>query len=234
MADRAGRQISKPVLGQTMTVDEGASLAQSRTHEEVRQDIADSDIMQAVDTLNAALVVPYINLNFGEQKEYPKLDLFKPDEKNIGQIITAAEKLGPQGLKVKADELRSLIGLSNPEDGDETIGGRSAYAPQLPDGEPDPAKNIASNSETPLREPPDEAAKLPVDELIDGDSGYIAISDDIADVIQKAADASTDFETFRAELEKPVKDRPPGKTAECVAVAAFKARALGDAEFSDE
>jgi phage gp29-like protein len=74
MAGWAGRQISKLVLGQTMTTDDGASLAQSRTREEARQD--DSDIMQVVDTLNAALVVPYIILNFGEQKEYPKIDLF--------------------------------------------------------------------------------------------------------------------------------------------------------------
>jgi hypothetical protein len=55
--------------------------------------------------------------------------MFKPDEKNIEQIILAVEKLGAQGLKVKADEVRSLIGLSNPEEGDEVIGGRAAPAP---------------------------------------------------------------------------------------------------------
>jgi phage gp29-like protein len=128
MADWVDKQISKLVLGQTMTADEGASLAQSKTHEEVRQDIADSDVMQIVDTINAALAVPYIDLNFGKQDEYPKIDLFKPDEKNIEQIIMAVEKLGAQGLEVKADEVRSFIGLSNPEEGDEVIGGRSATA----------------------------------------------------------------------------------------------------------
>ena len=201
----------------------------------MRQDIAGSDIMQVVDTLNAALVVPYIVLNFGEQKEYPKIDLFKPDEKNIGQIISAVEKLGPQGLKVKADELRSLIGLSNPEEGDETIGGRPAYAPPPdPDAEPAPAKEIARNSENPPQDGPDETAASPINELISEDTGYIAISDDIADVIQKAAESSASFETFRAELEKLVKNWPPDKTAECIAVAAFKARALGAAEFDRE
>lgn len=111
------------------------------------------------------------------------------------------EKRGPRGLKVKADELRSLIGLSNPEEGDETIGGRPAYAPPPdPDAEPAPAKEIARNSETPPQEMPNE-----IDALIDGGTGYIAISDDIAEVIQKAADASASFETFRAELEKRVK-----------------------------
>jgi hypothetical protein len=53
-------------------------------------------------------------------------------------------------------------------------------------------------------------------------------------VIEKAADKAADFESFREELEKLIKNWPPDKIAECIAVAAFKARALGNAEFSDE
>ncbi|GAB6391074.1 MAG: DUF935 family protein/gph [Treponematales bacterium] len=125
-AEWVDKQISKLVLGQTMTTDEGSSLSQSQTHEKVRDDIADSDIQQIVETLNAALTVPYIDFNFGKQEVYPRIDLFKPDEKNVEQVITALSNLGPQGLKVKADEVRGLLGLSNPEEGDEVIGGRAA------------------------------------------------------------------------------------------------------------
>jgi phage gp29-like protein len=229
MADWVDKQISKLVLGQTMTTDDGASLAQSKTHEEVRQDIADSDIMQIVDTLNSALVVPYITLNFGEQIAYPKIDLFKPDEKNIEQIITAVEKLGPQGLKVKADELRSLIGLSNPEVDDEVIGGRPLYTP--PPGESADADDEAATKNVALNAEQDGADAM--DALID-ESGYIEISDDIAAAIEVAADASTDFASFRKELQKLVTGWAPDKIAECIAVATFKARALGDAEFDNE
>ncbi|GHV56561.1 hypothetical protein AGMMS49579_21270 [Spirochaetia bacterium] len=229
MADWVDKQISKLVLGQTMTTDNGASLAQSKTHEEVRQDIADNDVMQIVDTFNAALVVPYITLNFGEQAEYPKIDLFKPDEKNIEQIISAVEKLGPQGLKVKADELRSLIGLSNPEADDEVIGGRPAYTPPENDSakvdDEAAAKNVALNAEQ-------EGADA-VDALID-ESGYIEISDDIATVIEKAAADSTDFVSFQKELQKLVTGWAPDKIAECIAVATFKAHAKGAADFSEE
>jgi hypothetical protein len=45
------------------------------------------------------------------------------------------------------------------------------------------------------------------------------------------ADAAADFESFRAELEKLVSGWPADRIAECIAVATFKARALGDAEF---
>ncbi|MDR0388401.1 MAG: DUF935 domain-containing protein [Treponema sp.] len=230
MADWIDKQISKLVLGQTMTSDDGASLAQSKTHEEVRQDIADSDIQQVVETLNTALTIPYINLNFGEQENYPKIDLYKPDEKNIEQIIAAVEKLGPQGLKVKADEVRSILGLANPDEGDEVVGGRLEYAAPLPGGEPGEPGKPELNAERGAA--PDADA---LDALIDESaSGYVQISDDIAAVIEKAADTATDFESFRGELEKLVKNWPPDKIAECIAVAAFKARALGDAEFDKE
>jgi hypothetical protein len=149
-------------------------------------------------------------------------DFFKPDEKNIERIISAVEKLGPQGLKVKADEPRSLAGLSNPEEGDEVIGGRAA-APKggyEPEGEGE--LNAAQNMDTDG-----------LDALVD-EEDYIPVSDEITEVIEKAADASTGFDSFRRELEKPARNWPPDKIAECIAVAAFKARALGAAEFDNE
>jgi phage gp29-like protein len=223
MSDWIDKQISKLVLGQTMTTDEGSSRAQSETHNEVRDDIADSDIQQVIETLNAALTVPYINLNYGEQENYPKIDLFKPDEKNIEQIITAVKDLGALGLKVKADEVRSLLGLSNPEDGDETIGGRPEYGfPAHGDGGGGlPELNAERNNTQ------DE-----IDTLVE-ESSYVLISDDIAAVIEKAADAATDFESLREELQKLVKNWPPDKIAECIAVSTFIARALGDAKFEN-
>jgi phage gp29-like protein len=230
MADWVDKQISKLVPGQTMTADEGAGRAQSETHEKVRDDIADSDIQQIVETLNAALAIPYINLNFGGQEKHPKIDLFKPDEKNIEQIITAVEKLGPQGLKVKADEIRSLLGLSNPGGGDEVVGGPAAYAPSE-HGFPAPGDKTGWAGRPSLNAE-QGAAPDEIDELIDESAGgYVQISDDIAAVIEKAADRAADFESFREELQKLVTDWPAGKTAECIAVAAFKARAPGDAEF---
>jgi phage gp29-like protein len=134
MADWVDNQRSKLVLGQTITTDEGSSKAQSETHEKVLDDIADSDLMQVVDTLHAQLTVPYIHLNFGEQAVCPKIDLFKPDEKNLEQIIGWIEKLGPQGLTVKADEIRSLLDLSNPNQQTRSLGGRVMASPvQGPD-----------------------------------------------------------------------------------------------------
>jgi len=224
MAGWIDRQISKLVLGQTMTTDDGSSRSQSETHDKVRDDIADSDIQQVVETLNAALTVPYINLNYGEQERYPKIDLHKPDVKNIEQIIQAVNDLGSQGLTVRADELRSLLGLANPDEGDDVIGGRTSGGTGWDSGlEPIPALNAARRA---AADKPDA-----LDELAEDGGGYVRISDDIAGVIQKAADKTTDFRSFRKELQKLVADCPAEKIAECIAVATFKARVLGNAEF---
>jgi phage gp29-like protein len=232
MADWVDKQISKLILGQTMTTDEGSSKAQSETHEKIRDDIADSDIQQVIETLNASLTIPYINLNFGEQEKYPMIDLYKPDDKNIDQIIAAVEKLGPQGLSVKADEVRSLLGLANPEAGDETIGGRAVYGVPAPvDAGAEPRSPSLNAEQTGIAgNTYDELDAL----LEESGGGYVQISDDIAAVIERAADSATDFESFREELEKLVKNWPTDKIAECIAVATFKARALGDAEFDKE
>jgi phage gp29-like protein len=219
------KQLSKLVLGQTMTTDEGASKAQSETHEKVRDDIADSDIMQVVDTLNAQLTVPYIQLNFGEQETYPKIDLFKPDEKNIEQIILALEKLGPLGLEAKADEVRSILGLAKPDKGDEVIGGLpESVRSDNPEELPRPHLNTAQT------DIPEELQRL----LEASTDSYMPITDDIAAVLETAADRATDFESFREELQQLVQDWPPDKIAQCIAVATFKARALGDAQFDQE
>jgi len=223
MADWIDRQISKLVLGQTMTADAGSSRAQSETHDKVRGDIADSDIRQVVETLNAALTVPYVKLNFGERERYPKIDLHKPDVRNIEQIITAVDRLGSQGLKVRADELRSLLGLANPEEGDDVVGGRAAGGSQGYAGD---GHGPELNAE---RGPGDE-----LDRLAEEGGGWTVISDDIAGVIEKADDRATDFASFRDELRKLVESWPADRIAECVAVATFKARALGSAGFDGE
>jgi hypothetical protein len=74
-----------------------------------------------------------------------------------------------------------------------------------------------------------------LDTLIDEtSSGFVPISEDIAAVIEKAADRATSFESFREELQRLVTEWPPDKIAGCIAVAMFKARALGDTEFEKE
>ena len=224
MAEWIDKQISKLVLGQTMTTDDGSSRAQGEVHEEVRQDIAAADALSVADTLNSCLVVPYINFNFGEQERYPEIVLYKPDEQNIEQVVSAIEKLAPHGLTAKADEIRSLLGLSKPEDGDETIGGR------IPTSElPDELNSKTELNAASAKGQSDSSFVSDIEADYSGD--LVPISDEIAEVLEKAADKATDFDSFKAELRRLSVEWSPDKIAELMAVAFFSARAKGDSKF---
>ncbi len=70
-AEYLDRQISKGVLGQTMTTDDGSSFSQARIHENVRHDIARADARQLALTANRDLIVPFVEINFGRQERPP-------------------------------------------------------------------------------------------------------------------------------------------------------------------
>lgn len=115
------KQISKIVVGQTMTSDDGSSLGQAKIHNEVRLDILRADCKQLAITANRDLVRPFIDLNFGPQDKYPRLQLLVPDPEDIEALSNALSRLVPLGLKVKQSEIREKIGLSDPEDDDEVL-----------------------------------------------------------------------------------------------------------------
>jgi len=74
-----------------------------------------------------------------------------------------------------------------------------------------------------------------LDELLErNEQDFIAITDDIAAVLEQAADKATDFTSFEAELEKLETGWNPEKIARTMAIAFFKARAEGDANFDKE
>jgi LDH2 family malate/lactate/ureidoglycolate dehydrogenase len=115
--------------------------------------------------------------------------------------------------------------MSNPDEGDEVVGGRPPQEPPSAFDGLNAERNVALNASG--ADPADSVDALDAE----NGSGYVAISDEIASVIEKAADAAIDFASFHKELEKLVTGWDPDKIAECIAMAMFKARALGDAEF---
>jgi len=143
------RQVSKAVLGQTMTSDDGSSLAQAKIHNDVRLDILRADAKQVAATLNRDLVRPYIDLNFGPPPSgiYPELCLPVPEPEDINLLVNALEKLVPLGLKVEASVIRDKLGIPDPEEGAELLTAPAA-PPSVPNKEENP----------PAKEPEEKAA----------------------------------------------------------------------------
>ena len=223
IADWSYKQLSKLVLGQTASAEgTPGKLGDSQDQQAVRQDILKADVRQLEQTLNRDLVIPYVKFNFGTQERYPKLKIKYVEPKNVQLIVDSVTKLVPLGLKVKPQEMNALLGLSSPEKDDVVL---TAPSPLGFDMNSQNKSGIALNAS---EVSPDEI------ELDDSESGLIEITDDIAEVIEKAADKAVDFKSFETELEKLVSGWDAEKIARTMAIAFFKARAQGDNDFEKE
>ncbi len=138
LLDYVDKQISKLVVGQTMTSDNGSSLGQAKIHNEVRLDILRADCKQLAATINRDLIRPFIDLNFGLQEAYPRIEIPVPDPEDITALSAALNYLVPLGLRVSQNEVREKLALSDPQPDEEVLGKPADPAP-APTPEPKPA-----------------------------------------------------------------------------------------------
>lgn len=128
------RQVSKLVVGQTMTADDGSSLGQAKIHNEVRIDILRADCRQMSATVNRDLVRWFVSYNFGPQERYPTVDFPFAEPEDVAALATALAQLVPFGLKVSQAEVRKKLGLSEPGR-DEPLLAAPTRAPERPAGD---------------------------------------------------------------------------------------------------
>ncbi|WP_417180585.1 phage portal protein family protein, partial [Alistipes putredinis] len=62
--DRANSELSKLIIGQTMTIEDGSSLSQSKTHLEIFQNLVESDCDKLRDIVNNQLIPRMIRHGF--------------------------------------------------------------------------------------------------------------------------------------------------------------------------
>ncbi len=142
-------QVSKVVLGQTMTADAGSSgsLAQAKVHNEVRLDIKRADGQQTAGTINRDLIPWFVAFNFGPQERYPTVEFPVAEPEDIKALSDAVARLVPLGLKVSQRQMRDKLALSEPEAGEELL-----TAPARPTTTP-PADPEAPSEPEPRPEP---------------------------------------------------------------------------------
>lgn len=245
LADWVDRQTSKAVLGQTMTTDAqstGLGSNQAGVHNDVRGDITVADARQLSDTINRDLVRPYIDLNYGPQRAYPKLDLQVIEPEDLQSLVAALDKLVPLGLKVGMSTIRDKFGLPDPDADEELLGpAQPATPPVPPSGDQPPpvpeasARNSASNPVKTAVEKALNRAGAPTDD-IDDLTDELASEDDweaqlepLIDPIERLAAEVASADEFRARLPELLERMDAGQLIERLADATFRARGLGDA-----
>jgi phage gp29-like protein len=118
------RQISKAVLGQTLTTElprGGGSQAAARVHNAVRQDILTADARRLSDTLNRDLVKPIVDLNVGPQKHYPQIELLLPNSQDAQEFVTIVGQLADRGLRIGQKTVLDRLDLPMASADDEVI-----------------------------------------------------------------------------------------------------------------
>ncbi len=124
LADYLDKQVSKLVLGQTMTSDHGGGgggLAQAKVHENVRLDIKVDDARKLEMTINRDLIRAFVDLNWGPQKRYPWVRFpvqLPEDTKTLAANVAAVV---PLGVKIAAQEVRERLGFREPDDDEEIL-----------------------------------------------------------------------------------------------------------------
>lgn len=228
LADWCDSQASKVIVGQTMTADNGSSLAQASVHNEVRRDYIVADARALAATFRRDFVLPWCKINFGELAAYPKVraQTEEPEDRKI--FVDSLVPLVDRGFEIESSVVADRLGLPVPDPKPKT-------PPKLlrPAGNGGAAPAPAPAPEPPAKAKPAKASLLAAE---DG-SDFIdeeAAPDDWSSTMEPfragaaaAAAGASDFTGFLANLAARMVDATG--LVESLALRTLQARGVGDA-----
>jgi len=135
------QQVSKAVLGQTATTDAIAGgHAVGKEHRQVQEDIERADAKALAAVINRDLIRPWVLLERGAGVAFPRLKIGRSEEKDVELTVNSVARLVPLGLRVSQSTMRDIIGVPEPQKGDELLGQPASASPPGQDkpGEPAP------------------------------------------------------------------------------------------------
>lgn len=256
LADWLDRQVTKGVLGQTATTEgTPGKLGSDSAQETVRFDIRDDDAKKIAATLRRDVIRPFVDLNYGPQKNYPKLRLHKQETEDLKGLADSMIPFIGVGMRVEESYMRDKFGVPEPAEDALLLkppmsampfGGPSPFAP-VDDEQPAP-ESLASakrRAAIALMQKVVEGAELTRDQrdfvaMLSSETGdeLDRISDDSLGAWRKSMDPVTDpivaaakNATSYDDLIKKLKTAKIDSTefVKALATASFKARGRGDA-----
>ncbi len=162
--DRMGAEMSKAVIGQTLTTEQGSRGSQSlgKVHNDVRNDILEFDAKHIAAVITRDLIRPLIELNFGPGAPVPEFRFITRDSADMKSFAEAVEKLAGPTVKMRigAEWARDEMGIPEPEDDDELLGSLEVDVSDLdtPDPTNDPPEGEDDSDDSDAKEDDAEAA----------------------------------------------------------------------------
>ena len=117
-----GREMSKAVLGQTLTTEQGdnGSRALGTVHNDVRKDVLEGDAEWLAEVITEQLITPLIRLNFGAKAPIPRFRFITTETADIASYAKAVSDLA-KVLRMPAQWVRDQLGIPEPKPGDELV-----------------------------------------------------------------------------------------------------------------
>jgi phage gp29-like protein len=217
LAKYIDEQVSKCVLGQTMSADNGSSLAQALVHNEVRKDLVSSDGQQLANTLNASVVKYYIDLNYGPQEKYPEIVIKIAEKDDMELIAKALPPFIDRGFEVPEYYLREMFKIPEIQKDDKVIGAAKQ-----------PASQLSQNKKVVTMEA-QQASEI--DTLIEAAlADWEPMLNPIFDPIKELIDKSESLEEVKKGLSALLNKMDANKIVQSLATQTFIARGIGDAK----
>ena len=114
MAEFCNREMSKTVLGQTLTTDTtGATgtYAAAQTHSQVRQDLVEADALALATTLREQLLRPLVGFNFGWDRPLPWFRFKYEEEEDLKTLSEVYRNLAVLGVPLNSQHLAERFGI---------------------------------------------------------------------------------------------------------------------------
>jgi phage gp29-like protein len=137
LASFCNREMSKAVLGQTLTTDtEGSTGTYSagKVQAEVRDDLLEADAESLAETIRDQVIRPLVGFNFGWDKPIPGFSLPLHDSPDLKMDSEVCKNLNDMGVPIPLGHIYEHFGIPEPQ-GDEptTASIKTPATPQPPD-----------------------------------------------------------------------------------------------------
>lgn len=218
LIDYLDRQVSKAVLGQTMTTDDGSSLSQARVHNEVRLDLIAADARAIAATLMRDLVTPLVRLNLGDAP-LPTLRLLVEEPEDLAALADQVVKLSQAGLPIPQAWVRDRFGIPEAIEGEAVLVAKVGAGDTAPEAAAPVSQAMrpagSAQAQGPAQDIAAQAPELLADRLeIEAEPAW----GEIMDTIKKLVEEADSLEALRDALLSAFGDLPTDRLAEVMAM----------------
>jgi len=141
MVSFCNREISKAVLGQTLTTDtEGSTgtYAAGKVQDEVRRDLLEADAKALAKTMRLQVLRPLVGFNFGWEQAVPGFGFIIQDAPDLKSDSEVCKNLAGIGVRIPVSYISEHFGIPLPQEGEETVGGAAVPPSESQAGKPVP------------------------------------------------------------------------------------------------